>query len=197
MPARFILAAIILAAAFPALAQDAPLPPLTPEGEYLVMTQDDSTSTSDCIGNPVTPLCAVETVIACFERGNDDLCRIGQGLAQNPGIVPEMETYGFLLYRVVRREVVTDRRFPWPPKRDLSDRPGELSVQAGDIRIDTVDKSCSEFMETPKTCRSTWGNRRTYIVRQEGDRWSVIIWGDPEDQFGRPYGHELGPPVDD
>jgi hypothetical protein len=50
-----MVAALFSAAAFPALAGDVPLPPLTPKREYLVMTQEDATSTSNCIGNPVTP----------------------------------------------------------------------------------------------------------------------------------------------
>ena len=196
MFARMILAMLIFAALPASAEEDVPLPALTPAGEYRIMTRDDATSTSTCIGNPVTPMCAVETVMACFERSNDELCRIGQGLDQTPGVVSGMEKYGFLLYRVVRREVVTDRRFPWPPRRDLLDRPGEPSVQAGDVRIDTIEKPCSSI-STPETCGSTWGDRRTFIIRRENSHWSVIIWGDPEDQFGRPYGRELAPPFDD
>ena len=181
---RMILAMLIFAALPASAEEDVPLPALTPAGEYRIMTQDDATSTSQCIGDPVTPLCAVETVMACFERANDELCRVGMGLDQNPGMVPEMESYGFLLYRVVRREVVTDRRFPWPPKRDLPWRPGELSVQPGDVRIDVIEKPCSSI-SSPETCSSTWGNPRTFIVRHEGKRWSVIVWASLSDPFGR------------
>jgi hypothetical protein len=43
---------------------DPDLPAIDPPGKGRVMTHDDLTSTSNCIGNPITPLCAVETVIA-------------------------------------------------------------------------------------------------------------------------------------
>ena len=35
-----------------------------------------TSATSRCIGNPKTPLCAVETFIACWVRRNRPLCEI-------------------------------------------------------------------------------------------------------------------------
>ena len=47
-----------------------------PEGVWRTVTQDDATSTSDCIGDLVTPLCAVDTVMACFARFQGKLCQL-------------------------------------------------------------------------------------------------------------------------
>jgi len=188
MIARFLSAAAVLATAFlfaaalPARAGDArpdvPLPPITPVDGYFVMTQDDATTSSNCIGNPVTPMCAVETVMACHVRGNDDLCRIGQGLERNSDIIigplpPE-------IYWVVRREVLTEQTLPWPPY-EMEDRPGEPSVKAGDIRIDVVDKSCRKGKISHSACETEYDIPPivAYIVRRQGSRWAVVDWRPP------------------
>jgi len=113
MIVRLSIAAFLAAVALPTLPDDELLPELTPKGQYLVLTEDDAASSSKCIGEPVTPMCAVETVLACFVRASKNLCLIGMDEAM-------MTEYGFgkpgpMIYRVVRREVLTDRRFPWNP----------------------------------------------------------------------------------
>ncbi|MEO5336789.1 MAG: hypothetical protein H7841_07845 [Magnetospirillum sp. WYHS-4] len=42
------------------------------EGEIRSITA--TTATSDCIGDPRTPVCAVETLLACLARSSPDLC---------------------------------------------------------------------------------------------------------------------------
>jgi hypothetical protein len=170
---------LLVAAALPALADDAALPDLTPKGQYLVMTQDDATSTSKCIGDPKTLLCAVETMMACWYRANDAFCRIAMGLDRNPDIAWSQPGPD-VIYRIVRREVLTDRKFPWSPRRDLSWRPGGLIMQAGDIRIDITEVNCYEEISL-KSCQHHWDSPLAYFVRHQGDRWVVIVWGDPYD----------------
>ena len=185
MFARTLLAVFLVSAALPALAaDDVPLPPITPVDGYFVMTQDDTTTSSKCIGDPKTPLCAVETVIACFIRGDDDLCRIGMGLEKTPGLTflrlpPE-------IYWVVRREVLMEQTIPWR-SHELDWRPGEASVQAGDIRIDVVEKVCSkgEFSHTACETDPDVPAISTYIVRRRGDRWAVIDWRPPYEDLPR------------
>lgn len=81
MHARLLVAVCFLAAALPAYAgEDVPLPPLTPKGKQLFMTRESSTSSSECVGSPVTPMCAVETLLACFVRGDDSLCQTAMGV---------------------------------------------------------------------------------------------------------------------
>ena len=176
MFARIVFAALLIAAAPPALAaEDVPLPPITPKGEYFVMTRDDTTTSSKCIGDPKTPMCAVETVLACLSRADNELCRIGMGLES----VYEM-THGFLhlptLYRVARREILTDRRFPWKPERDLPWRPGEIGMRPGDVRVDIDSRMCEKGREiSAAACDRE--PRIAYIVRRQGESWAVIDWG--------------------
>src|SRR3990172_7533843 len=42
---------------------------------WRTLTFSDETTTSKCIGKPVTPICAVETFEACFKRSQIELCR--------------------------------------------------------------------------------------------------------------------------
>jgi hypothetical protein len=179
MVPRLLFAVCLVAAAIPARADDVPLPELTPKGQYLVMTQDDATSTSKCIGDPKTPLCAVETEMAVQVRGKLDFQRIAMGLEGGP-LFDDRKPGSPIIYRVVRREVLSDRRFPWNPKRDLGWRNGGLIMQAGDIRIDIIYVNC--YREISLTaCEHFWGSPEAYIVRRMGDRWVVITWGDPYD----------------
>jgi hypothetical protein len=178
MTARLIFA-VLLAAALPALADDVPLPELTPKGQYLVMTEDDTTSTSKCIGDPKTPLCAVETLLACYQRNEPDLCEI----ATDTKLDPEYSRARFenakseppLLYRVVRREIMTDRRFPWRP-RYLDDRPNEIGMRAGDMRIDILDVTPGRESDPGYTDISP---HVAYIVRRYDGRWAVVDWNPP------------------
>lgn len=176
MRVHLILTLIVLAA-FPALAEDPPLPPLTPEGEYLVLTQDDATSTSKCIGNPVTPLCAVETVMACYVRNDYELCRIGMGLDSQHGINKGRQQPS-KLYRVIRSEVLGESNFPWRPESDLRWRPGEPSIQASDVRIDLLYHDCP-WQLTREDCH--FGQIVAYIMRRQNNYWAVTTWGNPND----------------
>ena len=56
------------------LAGCASVPADSEKPEFWRITQTDATST--CIGDPKTPLCAVETLIACGARRDLRLCRI-------------------------------------------------------------------------------------------------------------------------
>jgi hypothetical protein len=177
---RVLVAALLLAAALPAYAgEDAPLPPLTPKGEFLVMTQDDATSSSKCIGNPVTPMCAVETKLACDQRKNAELCELAIGAPLDPEFrrlayenqKPDATPFK---YRVVHREVLTDRRFPWRPSY-LRDRPNEISMRVGDVRIDILDVT-PEYKYLSRAYCGLTSPRVAYIVRKRDRRWLITDW---------------------
>jgi hypothetical protein len=175
-----LLFAVLLAAAIPVRADDAPLPPLTPKGEYLVLTANKETTTSHCIGDPKTPMCAVETLLACFVRNKNDLCQTAMGVPWDR--VPDFNRdlpWPPIVYRVVRREVLTDKHFPWRVKRDLEWRPGEPSVKAGDVRIDIVVRECDTKV-LPEPCDPAEG-ASAYIVRQQNYNWAVVNWGPADD----------------
>jgi hypothetical protein len=44
-------------------------------GVKRVMTKDPKTTDSQCVGDPKTPVCAMETMLACLVRQEPDLCR--------------------------------------------------------------------------------------------------------------------------
>jgi hypothetical protein len=180
MRVPLLVIAFLLAAALPAHAEDdVPLPPITLKGEFLVMTQDDATSSSKCIGNPVTPMCAVETFMAAGVRGNLDLKRIALGIEGGPWFDNQGPTPP-IIYRIRRREVLTDKTFPWPPKSDADWRWGGLTMRAGDIRIDVVDVRCYSEISLV-ACEKYWGSPIAYIVRHQGNRWIVVTWREPYD----------------
>jgi hypothetical protein len=178
-----VLLGSILAAS-PLRAEDSPVPPVTPMGQYFALTYDNATSSSKCIGDPKTPLCAVETIMACRMRAEIDLCRIAMDLKSSEQINPVVQRWPARIYRVSRAEVLTDRTFPWRPSRRLKWRPGEISMKAGDIRIDIVEHWCHDEM-TRAACDPASTGTKTYIVRQIGDRWAVIEVGNPNDPRNR------------
>ena len=61
-----------------------------PELRLLEFTNEESTST--CIGNPVTPLCAVETFAACRLRAEWALCT---EVGYEPGEAPRFNYFRF------------------------------------------------------------------------------------------------------
>ena len=132
------------------------------------MTQDDASSSSKCIGNPVTPVCAVETFMACWLRPGPDLCRIA-------GVERDRAFDGSSAYRIVRQEVLTGQSPDLPFRFDKSD------LIAGDVRIDILEERFSE-KEPPDSCCHYWNRYPdVYIVRRQDGRWTVIFKGPPVD----------------
>ena len=52
---------------------------------WRTLTFSDETTTSKCIGKPVTPICAVETFLACAEPSRKKLC----AMVSRPGLSEE------------------------------------------------------------------------------------------------------------
>jgi hypothetical protein len=44
-------------------------------GVKRAMTKDPKTTDSQCVGDPKTPVCALETMLACLVRQQPELCR--------------------------------------------------------------------------------------------------------------------------
>ena len=142
------------------------LPPVDPPGRWHVLTQDDATSDSKCIGNPVTPLCAVETVLACFTRRDDRLCQVGMGLDHLPGRIrlnkrPDLSEH----YRVVAVEKI---KAPWRSKIN-----GER-LASGDAVLKILSVLCQN-----KVCEKPMGTPTAYLARPVDRHWAVITWESP------------------
>jgi len=178
MIARLFAIALGVSIGFPAFADDVPLPEITPKDKPLVMQFDPAKTSSQCVGDPKTPLCAIETMMACWERGDHHLCRIGLNLDHEPrygGGLPHPED--IYLYRVLKSSILTKKTLPWGPV-DVLERPGLKAPEAGDLRIDIWMVRCTNEI-SPKGCDNyKYAGKGAYIVRREGDRWTVLQWFD-------------------
>ena len=147
------------------------LPPLTPKNRPRIMTMMDATSTSDCIGRPVTPLCAVETEMACFLRNDDSLCEVvgrdGFGGGSRRRGPPMIERY-----LISRSTIVDDRHFPWPPLSDFGQPTGVPSVRAGDVRIDVRRIYC--YGSDATLCPDCYYRAQVYILRKQQGWWRLL-----------------------
>ena len=144
-------------------------PPAKPKpARWRVMTMEDATSTSRCIGEPRTPLCAVETLMACFIRRQVRLCTISEGL-------PESEAGQFHLsppgpsyrteYRVVHFAVISKNS----PKLQLDVE----WLQPGDVEMTVYRRSC---LMPRSSCVGEPARGYHYVARPDGDRWRITAY---------------------
>ena len=105
----------LIAVALLILSVSVPGPVRGQEGQIRRITP--STADSACIGNPVTPLCAVETWFACHIRDDLSFCRV---VGQEPDWMkpgPPMSAWEYVVERIhqIRPEDVTEelRNMDW------------------------------------------------------------------------------------
>lgn len=69
----------------------------------------------------------------------------------------------------------------------MPERGGEASVQAGDVRIDIVEKMCEKGKISQSDCKTDIDVPAiaAYIVRRQGDWWAVIDWRPPYENYPR------------
>ncbi|MBI1244391.1 MAG: hypothetical protein GC202_05240 [Alphaproteobacteria bacterium] len=165
--------AFVLFLALPAGAQtrDPDLPPVDPPGHWRQMTLDDATSDSMCVGKFDTPLCAVETVIACFARKEWELCNAA---LQKPGYFERSLTgrpvdFTKLQYRIERSEVLTQEGIGRIPRRTDLER-------SGDYRIDVLSRDCYREIGG-ENCSFGFSDPNIFTLRNADGRWIVLNWG--------------------
>jgi hypothetical protein len=146
------------------------LPAPDPPGQERVLTMRDQTSTSKCIGRMETPLCAVETKIACLLRWESDLCQAAYWPDQILHWIPDPsdkgpEASGFKKYRVELARYATETDIP-DFVRGLSDGP-----RAGDVIMLIHEQSCGA-----DGCADSPQVQMTYFVRSAENRWRLIDW---------------------
>jgi len=117
--------------------------------DWDVVRQTDAASTSRCIGKPETPLCAVETLLACFVRSEKALCDvIGKDMpsfyfdSKSPW---SSERYKVLETRTLRDEDIPNykREGPWAWK------PGDVQIVLR--RVSCHDEDCWPDVNPPMT----------------------------------------------
>lgn len=121
-------------------------------------------ATSDCIGDPRTPLCAVETFVACWGRHDITLCK-----RVLPKKIVISHFNGDPLneeYYVESQKTLTERDMR-PELRDAEwHRPGivDIVLQRRWCSIEMDDCANSEFYGF------------YYSVKQVGQEWQIISW---------------------
>jgi len=148
-----------------AQAPDPMLPPPDAPGVWRKMTRDDATTTSRCIGNPVTPLCAVETYLACFLRRQPELCDMVEA-----GIRPIMSVVWRADWREEYRVVYARRPSPLDPVDRSTE--GNMKPQPGDVVIGYMIRDCFGAADDISDCDKV-GNDPPYVhmLRKQGDIW--------------------------
>ncbi len=157
-------------------------------GELRVMTNDDVTSASACIGKPVTPLCAAETVEACGIGDIKSFCDAVDYVFKDFGRWVPSNYSRLWIYRY---EFVQSKRLEDGDILRSARPPDRASWQSGDMALQLWWQGCMpdekcvrETIDDPtrpygKGCRGLddcgkeW-SPRTYILRRHRARWTVV-----------------------
>lgn len=144
------------------------LPPLDPPGVWRTMTTADATTTSRCLGRPpATPLCAIENILGCFMRAENELCRLGRGAYRPPN---QFGPYTHVLkYRVVSAKRVRRQDIP----RYAPDEDPRWFLHPGDLLIGVETTDCGQ------ECGVEPYAVTTYTVRRKGRHWFTFMWDTP------------------
>lgn len=138
------------------------LPSVDPDGPFRLLSAYDETTTSTCVGDPRTPLCAVETSIACHLRDDPELCRIAYDEPPAPPIPFRTKRKSRIVegYRVVGVRHYRAGDIPdWEPSYWLP--------AVGDVAINLETTNCTygkcgEFID-----------KKNYLARPTPTGWKV------------------------
>ena len=121
-------------------------------------------ATSDCIGDPKTPLCAVETFLACSARKQIELCETVR--APGLGYADENSSTENLEYVVVAVHEISESEVTEELKTADWHRPGFVVV--------TVSVSGSPAMGWERGS-AEWP-KLDVVVRKAHDAWHIATW---------------------
>jgi len=149
---------LLLVSAGTAFAQ---LPVADQAGRYRLIGPPER-SDSDCIGHPDTPLCAVETLLACFARRDEALCwRVWQPPRAGGSLFAGEKRPGYWWsYRVAAAEQTA---------------PDEAVIAV-------AGRNCGLLLAEPD-CSVTPAPPTRYRVRRGAGGWQVLDW---QSQPGEP-----------
>lgn len=131
-----------------------------------------TSATSACLGQPRTPVCGAETLLACLTRGDAALCRAVTG---TPPPRPS---------EAVQSEYVIERESLIRPV-DVTEDMRDLDwYKPGYALIEMQHRACAA---TQAACDDTWDDLQIYL-RRTGEvetRWEVVHWrSDSEPDLG-------------
>jgi hypothetical protein len=87
VPLLLALASVVVPVLAGERDRDPDVPDTSGPATWRYVTHSAKTTTSKCIGSAKTPLCAMDTALACYVRGQAELCKIADdyGNEQEPG----------------------------------------------------------------------------------------------------------------
>lgn len=150
--AACLLALLLAATSLTAVAQ---LPAVDPAGQYRLIGPAER-SDSRCIGRPDTPLCAVETLLACFARREPALCR---------AVWPQAASLDFTRAGHIR--------YWWSYRVAAAEQAGP-----DEAVIAIAGRNCGLQMAEPD-CITTPAPPTRYRVQRQGNAWQVVDWSSP------------------
>ncbi len=149
----------------------APLPmpatmPVRPEPKWKRITNFGVETQTDCIGNPKTPTCAVETFVACLTYRDGDLCAIAENYPDMRIEFDSPERRRVMDYNI--RSVGAFKKSALPKGMDVDWTPA-----AGD-QLAVVDMRECQYVETNWQCRPFTGPQGHYFfLKPVAGRWYV------------------------
>ena len=157
-------------------ARDPDRPPIDPLGNWHIMTRDPATTTSQCIGEPKTALCAIETMFACYLRAENNLCRIGM----DDPTLPELIRRGGSRTEFWKYRVVSEKKSRIEMADGTTPDGKQRLVTYTWLHVGIMWTSCwaaNQPAEKPVCV----GHQKptTYNVLKLPDRWKVTGWDTP------------------
>jgi hypothetical protein len=149
--------------------------PVLDYGEYFrTVTNFNDTSSSRCIGYPITPMCAVETHMAANLRDDEVLRAIAFGERPGP---PEMfkdaSTYNSAIhgYRVIAARQFVPYTVPYDDPADTSDEKRNIfGIELWDVAITMETNNCTYAPCTKAALNSD----NSYLTRKGQYGWYVV-----------------------
>jgi hypothetical protein len=115
-------------------------------------------ATSTCIGSAGSPVCATETLLACFARVDRSLCEKVQADPHTGAREPGLTEYVIDRITVIRAEDITD------DQRDLE------GFKAGNTLVELRRRACAaECSDEP------WEDMQIFL-RPNANLWEVAAW---------------------
>ena len=142
-----------------------------PDPKGVLRAIDFGWSTSRCIGQAVTALCAVETHQACFTRADNALCSLVGDRRDLPPYRLEPSFYTQTFFRMFR--VLTAREVGPGDVADFGELPpyGKVPRLVGDSVIDIIELNCWRDADYCFTSEVVV----TYTLRRIGlRRWQIV-----------------------
>ncbi len=140
--------------------------PVRPEPKWKRITNFGADTQTDCIGNPKTPTCAVETFVACLAYRDGDLCAIAENYPDMRIEFDAPERRRLMDYNI--RSVGAFKKASIPKGMDVDWTPA-----AGD-QLAIVDMRECQYVDSNWACRPFTGPQGHYFfLKPVAGRWYV------------------------